>query len=201
MTKIDCIQIVKSIRSNKLVLEKQQAIKQAYESDDIWEKCVLFRKYTSPQSTDSEKLIRHDLNIGNPADTVSGDGMKNGVNYEIKVSIHDTKCKTNIRQIRPHHNVDFYIIMAFNVFGGDRGEAFVFKVPSEKIYDLVLEYGCYTHGTIKRNGVITAESIRDKTTDFEYSLSADPNAPNNTKSKKLWLELLEYSVPYSNELF
>ena len=201
MTKIDCIQIVKSIRSNKLVLEKQQAIKQAYESDDIWEKCVLFRKYTSPQSTDSEKLIRHDLNIGNPADTVSGDGMKNGVNYEIKVSIHDTKCKTNIRQIRPHHNVDFYIIMAFNVFGGDRGEACVFKVPSEKIYDLVLEYGFYTHGTIKRNGVITAESIRDKTTDFEYSLSADPNAPNNTKSKKLWLELLEYSVPYSNELF
>lgn len=201
MTKIDCIQIVKSIRSNKLVLEKQQAIKQAYESDDIWEKCVLFRKYTSPQSTDSEKLIRHDFNIGNPADTVSGDGMKNGVNYEIKVSIHDTKCKTNIRQIRPHHNVDFYIIMAFNVFGGDRGEAYVFKVPSEKIYDLVLEYGGYTHGTIKRNGVITAESIRDKTTDFEYSLSADPNAPNNTKSKKLWLELLEYSVPYSNELF
>ncbi|MDA9234649.1 hypothetical protein N9P18_02045 [Polaribacter sp.] len=201
MTKIDCIQIVKSIRSNKLVLEKQQAIKQAYESDDIWEKCVLFRKYTSPQSNDSEKLIRHDFNIGKPADTVSGDGMKNGVNYEIKVSIHDTKCKTNIRQIRPHHNVDFYIIMAFNVFGGDRGEAYVFKVPSEKIYDLVLEYGFYTHGTIKRNGVITAESIRDKTTDFEYSLSADPNAPNNTKSKKLWLELLEYSVPYSNELF
>ncbi len=102
--------------------------------------------------------------------------MKNGVNYEIKVSIHDTKCKTNIRQIRPHHNVDFYIIMAFNVFGGDRGEAYVFKVPSEKIYDLVLEYGGYTHGTVKRNGVITAESIRDKSTDFEYSLSADPNA-------------------------
>lgn len=201
MTKIDCIQIVESIRSNKLVLEKQQAIKQAYESDDIWEKCVLFRKYTSPQSTDSEKLIRHDFNIGNPADAVSGDGMKNGVNYEIKVSIHDTKCKTNIRQIRPHHNVDFYIIMAFNVFGGDRGEAHVFKVPSEKIYELVLEYGGYTHGTVKRNGVITAESIRDKTTDFEYSLSADPNSPNSTKSKKLWLELLEYSVPYSNKSF
>lgn len=201
MTKIDCIQIVQSIRSNKLVLEKQQAIKQAYESDYIWEKCVLFRKYTSPQSTDSEKLIRHDFNIGNPADAVSGDGMKNGVNYEIKVSIHDTKCKTNIRQIRPHHNVDFYIIMAFNVFGGDRGEAYVFKVPSEKIYDLVLEYGGYTHGTVKRNGVITAESIRDKSTDFEYSLSADPNANDNSKSKKLWDELMKYSVPYSADSF
>jgi hypothetical protein len=201
MAKIDCALIVEDIRSNKLVLEKQQAISQAYESDDIWEKCVLFRKYTSPQSTDSEKLIRHDFNIGDPVDAVSGDGMKNGVNYEIKVSIHDTKCKTNIRQIRPHHNVDFYIIMAFNVFGGDRGEAHVFKVPSEKIYDLVLEYGGYTHGTVKRNGVITSESIRDKTTDFEYSLSADPNAPNSNKSKKLWLELLKYSVPYSSESF
>ena len=201
MTKIDCIHIVESIRSNKLVLEKQHAIKQAYESDDIWEKCVLFRKYTSPQSTDSEKLIRHDFSIGNPVDTVSGDGMKNGVNYEIKVSIHDTKCKTNIRQIRPHHNVDFYIIMAFNVFGGDRGEAHVFKVPSAKIYDLVLEYGGYTHGTVKRNGVITSESIRDKSTDFEYSLSANPNADSSTKSNKLWIELMKYSVPYKKEEF
>ncbi|MDC6467597.1 hypothetical protein OAW63_01260 [Flavobacteriaceae bacterium] len=201
MTKIDCNQIVEAIRSNKAVLDKQQAIKQAYESDDMWEKCVLFRKYTSPQSTDSEKLIRHDFKIGSPIDAVSGDGMKNGINYEIKVSIHDTKCKTNIRQIRPHHNVDFYIIMAFNVFGGDKGEAHIFRVPSEKIYDLVLKYGGYTHGTVKRNGVITAESIRDKSTDFEYSLSADPNANSNSKSKKLWDELMKYSVPYSPNSF
>jgi len=201
MTKIDCNKIVEDIRSNKLVLEKKQAIKQAYESEDIWEKCVLFRKYTSPQSTDSEKLLRHDFEIGNPVDSVSGDGMKNGLNYEIKVSIHDTKCKTNIRQIRPHHNVDFYIIMAFNVFGGDKGEAFVFKVPSEIIYDLVLQYGGYTHGTVKRNGVITAESIRNKSTDFEYSLSANPNAEDSNKSKKLWIELMKYSVPYSKDSF
>ena len=201
MMKIDCTEIVEGIRSNKLVLEKQQAIKQAYESNDIWEKCVLFRKYTSPQSTDAEKLLRNDFKIGKPVNTVSGDGMKNGVNYEIKVSIHDTKCKTNIRQIRPHHDVDFYIIMAFNVFGGDRGEAYVFKVPSEKIYELVLEYGGYTHGTVKRNGVITAESIRDKSTDFEYSLSADPNASTTTKGKKLWLELMKYSVLYTMDSF
>ena len=201
MIKINCTQIVENIRSDKFVLEKKQAIKQAYESDNIWEKCVLFREYTSPQSTDSEKLLRHDFNIGRPVDAVSGDGMKNGVNYEIKVSIHDTKCKTNIRQIRPHHNVDFYIIMAFNVFVGDRGEAYIFKVPSDKIYDLVLEYGGYTHGTVKRNGVITAESIRDKSTDFEYSLSADSNASNSSKSKKLWIELMEYSVPYSKDSF
>lgn len=198
---IDCSQIVEEIRSNKLILEKNQAIKQAFESDDIWEKCVLLRKFTSPQSTDAEKLLRQDFEIGNPVDSVSGDGMKNGTNYEIKVSVHDTKCKTNVRQIRPHHNVDFYIIMAFNVFGGDKGEAFLFKVPSNVIYELVLEYGGYTHGTVKRNGVITAESIRDKSTDFEYSLSADPNANDNSKSKKLWDELMKYSVPYSADSF
>ena len=91
--------------------------------------------------------------------------------------------------------------MAFNVFGGDRGEAHVFKVPSAKIYDLVLEYGGYTHGTVKRNGVITSESIRDKSTDFEYSLSANPNADSSTKSNKLWIELMKYSVPYKKEEF
>lgn len=196
MTKIDCIKIVKEIRDNTILKEKKQALKQANESDDIWEKCVLLRAYTSPQATDAEKLIRNDLNIGPPLNNTSGDGCKNGVNYEIKVSVHDTRCKVNIRQIRPHHNVDYYIIMTLNIFGGDLGEAYILKVPSEKLYELIPEYGGYTHGTVLRNGIITPESILDKEKDFEYSLSADPNALEGTKSRKLWNELLKYQVSY-----
>src|SRR5690554_1760123 len=200
MDKIDYLKIVKDLRKNK-VNEKKKALIQAKESDDILEKCVLLRMYTTPQSTDAEKLLMNDLEISPPLNKVSGDGVKNGINYEIKVSVHDAKCKTNIRQIRPHHDVDYYIIMALNIFSGEHGEAYIFKVPSQKVYDLIPEYGGYTHGTIARNGTITVESIKEKSKDFEYSLTADPNGQNNSKSRKVWDELMKYKVPYSKESF
>lgn len=198
---INCYKIIKDIRENKLMLMKKQALKQAEFSNSLWEKCILLRAFTRPQSTDAEKLIMKDLGISPPKDGVSGDGIKNGLNYEIKASLHDAKSKINIRQIRPHHNVDYYIIVCLNVFGGNHGEAFILKVPSKTIYKLVLQYGGYTHGTIQRNGVITAETLSDDSLDFEYSLSADPNANNNTKSKQLWLELIKYKVPYLKDSF
>ncbi len=200
MVKIDCDQLVKVIRENK-DKAKNQALKQAQASSDIWEKCTLLRSYTSSQGTDSEKLIKNDLKIEPPKDGISGDGFKNGLNYEIKVSVHDANFKLNVRQIRPHHNVDFYIIMYLNIWAGKKGEAYIFRVPAQKVYDLVLEYGGYTHGTVKRNGEITANSIKDRTKDFEYSLSANPNANNNTKTKNLWNELIKYNVPYDEEEF
>jgi hypothetical protein len=100
MKSIDCIEIVKGLRANKFLEEKELAILQATESKDLWEVCVLLRVYTSPQSTDAEKIIKKNLQINNAKDNISGDGVKNGIKYEIKVSVHDVNCKVNIRQIR-----------------------------------------------------------------------------------------------------
>jgi hypothetical protein len=201
MKNIDCEEVVKELRANKYFEEKQTAIRQAYSSNNLWEICVLLRVYTSPQSTDAEKIVKKNLEINNAEDNNSGDGVKNGLNYEIKVSVHDVNCKVNIRQIRPHHNVDFYIIIAFNLFAGNKGEAYVFKVPSKDLYDLVVNYGGYTHGTVSKNGVITYESISDKNTRHEYSLTADPNAAAGTKSKDLWNKFLQYTVDYTKDSF
>lgn len=201
MSKIDCKKIVEELRSDNYVQKKVKALKQIYLSNDLWEKCVLLRKYTSPQSTDAEKMILRDLEIDSPVDKVSGDGKKGKINYEIKVSVHDTKCMLNIRQIRPHHNVDYYILVSFNLLEGDYGEAYVFKVPVKIIYELVAEYGGYTHGTVERNGKITPKSIIDPEKDFEYSLSANPNGSEESKSKKLWNELLKYKVEYDKDNF
>lgn len=201
MKKNDCEEIVKGLRGNKYLEEKIEALEQAKASKDLWEKCVLLRVYTSPQSTDAEKIIKRDLEIKNAEDNNSGDGIKNGLKYEIKVSVHDVNCKVNIRQIRPHHNIDFYIIIAFNLFGGSKGEAYVFKIPANVIYELVVDYGGYTHGTVSKNGIVTIESISDKGTRHEYSLTADPNAADGTKSKRLWDIFLEYKVDYIQDSF
>lgn len=201
MPNIDYKQIVKELKEKKHLQEKENALLQAKKSKNLLEKCVLMRVYTSPQSTDAEKLIKSDLEIGDSLDNISGDGLKNNVKYEIKVSVHDEKCKVNIRQIRPHHNIDYYIIVAFNLFKGENGEANIFKIPAEVIYELVAEYGGYTHGTVSKNGVVNMESIEDKNKLHEYSLTADPNADEKSKSKKLWNRFMEYKVEYTKESF
>lgn len=198
---MDCKQIAKQLINESGKAYKLEALKYASQSTDLWEKCVILRKYTSPQSTEAEKLIRNYLKIGKPVDNTSGDGMKNGLNYEIKVSVHDKNCNFNIRQIRPHHNIHYYILVALNLFEDEYGKAYILKVPSKKLYELVARYGGYTHGTVDDNGDITLESILDKSNFFEYSLTPMPNNNDGTKSKQLWLELLSFEVEYKPENF
>lgn len=201
MKVIDCVQLAKELINESSEDFAKKAIIQAKESENLWEKCLIFRKFTSPQSTDAEKLIRHDLKIDRPLNNTSGDGIKNKVRYEIKVSIHDKKCNVNIRQIRPHHTVDFYIIVAFNLFVGEKGEAYILKIPAVEMYKLIADYGGYTHGTVDKNGAVTLKSILNNKNLFEYSLSPEPNATKGTKANRLWQEFLKYRVEYKEEEF
>lgn len=201
MKKIDCEQLVLKLRNNELQNEVVNALNQAKLTNNLWEKCVLLRFYTSPQSNVAEKIIKQDLLINDPPDNLSGDGIKNGLKYEIKVSLHDTNCKVNIRQIRPHHNIQYYIIIALNLFEGTKGKAYAFKIPAKTIYELVVEYGGYTHGTVLQNGKITTESVNEDSNRKEYSLTADPNASNGSKSKDLWEIFKNYEVEYNSDFF
>jgi hypothetical protein len=199
--RIDCVEIAKGLINESNAEYTLSAMKQARESSNLWEKCVLLRKFTTPQSTDAEKLIRHDLKIEKPLNNTSGDGINNGLRYVNKVSLHDKRCNVNIRQIRPHHSVDFYIIVAFNLFEGELGRAFIFKIPEIEIYKLIADYGSYTHGTVEVNGIISLSSILDKQNKFEYSLSPDPNATIGTKARKLWDEFRKYELEYREDNF
>lgn len=202
MSKIDCNQIVNELREENNVEIKSKAIDQAKKSTDLWEKCVLLRKFTGPQSIEAEKIIKNDLKLEGALDNFSGDGIKGGVKYEIKVSIHDKEGNINIRQIRPHHKIDFYIIVGFNLFKGASGEVHIFKIPVEIIYKLIPEFGTYTHGTIDKNGKITDESIdSNKKNSYEYSLTPKPNASINSKAYRLWQKFLKYEVTYNEDNF
>lgn len=77
MKKIDYKKLAKELKDKKHLEEKATALKQAKESNNLLEKCVLMREYTSPQSMDAEKIIKHDLQILDCLDNISGDGIKN----------------------------------------------------------------------------------------------------------------------------
>ena len=46
----------------------------------------------------------------------------------------------------------------------------MFKVSKEDLKQIILEYGSYAHGTIKKNGKITIESLNDETNLNEYAI-------------------------------
>lgn len=168
----------------------------------LHDQCVFCRNYAAPQSTIMEQIIKEKLKIDHQQDELSGDGGKNGYNYEIKVSLHDKKSKLHFVQIRPHHKIDYYILVGLNIYYGDHGKSYILKVPASNIYDLLPKYGGYAHGTVKENGIISKDNIeKNIKKECEYALRPDPNGKTNTKPYKLWVELSKFSVEYDDDLF
>lgn len=185
---------IKDGKDKKSILESIDSEK------TLTRKCILARNYLPPQSTELEKLLKKDLNIDCAINSTSGDGHKNGINYEIKVSIHAKKSNINFVQIRPDHTVDYYIFIAYNMYENDTlGDAPVFKIPSKNVYDLIVRFGGYAHGTCGVLGKITYDNIRGR--NCEYALRcSNPNAKKG-KNFELWNELMKYKVDYHSDNF
>lgn len=194
----DLYEIVQQMKSRE-TNDKKHILRKIREEITLTGKCILARHYLSPQSTDLETVIKKDLNIGNPLNSTSGDGHKNGTNYEIKASIHANKSNINFVQIRPDHDIQCYILIAYNMYENDTiGNAHIFKIPSYKVYELIVQFGGYAHGTCDVLGKITLDNIRGR--NCEYALRCDPNAKKG-KSFELWNELKNYEVEYKPNNF
>ena len=148
--------------------DKTQIITQIKKHSLLTDKCILAREFLSPQSNDMEKIIKEDLCIGEPLNKISGDGHKNGVNYEIKYSGHCKQSIFNFVQIRPDHDIDYYILIGYNMYDNDnvKGKAYTFKISSKNMYDLVMAYGGYAHGTCTTLGKITNENLKGRNCEY-----------------------------------
>ena len=171
-------------------------VEQMKNSQSLEEKCILAREYINPQSIIMEQIIKKDLEISNAPNETSGDGSKNEKNYEIKFSGHDKNCKFNWVQFRPDHNIDYYILIGYNLFEGTVGKAYNFKIPAEDLYQLIIDYGGYAHGTNRELGRITKDNLKGR--NCEYALRINPNNLGN-KSKELWEKLQTYITPYHKD--
>lgn len=190
--------MVKDMRLKEDINNGDNIVKQIIDKNTLTEKCILARMYLQPQSTLMERIIKTDLKISNPIDNISGDGCKNNINYEIKVSIHSKDSKLNIVQICPDHNIDYYIVIYYNLHNDNIGDSFILKVPCDELYNLVIKYGSYAHGTINKLGKITLKNIKGNNN--EYSLRCAPNIKGK-KNLKLYNELIKHQVEYKEENF
>ena len=167
--------IVKNMRIKDDKKNNETIINRIKCCNSLTQKCVLVREYLTPQSPTFQYIVMNDLEINKPINETSGDGCKNNINYEIKTSIHAKGCKQNFVQIRPDHNIDFYILISYNLYDNTSklGKAFIFKIPSSNLYELVVKYGGYAHGTCHKLGKISIENIKGR--NCEYVIRCDPN--------------------------
>lgn len=196
---VDLVDIVSGMRV-ELKVDNQYVINLISSQTSLLAKCILARKYLSPQSTAIEKIIKSDLGMTDPGDEISGDGQKRGMTFEIKFSAHARRSRFNFVQIRPDHNINFYIFVCYNLYDSSpMGSAYIIKIPASNVYDLIVKYGSYAHGTCKKLGKITKENLKGR--NCEYALRCDPNSKNTTKSNQIWVELLKFEVGYTEQNF
>jgi hypothetical protein len=129
--------------------------------------------------------------IKNSATEAMGDCQKNGKNVEIKVSLGgDKNCKYNYVQIRPNHDCDEYLFTAYHLSDEnveEQGQLYIFQVSKLDLLSIICEYGGYAHGTVKKNGKITFESMTNDKNDKEYAIRPK-------YGDKCWTVLSKYRI-------
>ena len=127
----------------------------------------------------------------NSATACNGDCSKDGVRYEVKASLGGKDhTKFNYVQLRPSHAIDYYLFTAYVLTPANvetKGELCIFRIPSPRVKQMILACGGYAHGTIKKNGKITEESLFDNTNIKEYALRPIIGG-------RLWDDMLTYRV-------
>jgi hypothetical protein len=177
----DLVSIVKEMRN------PVDYLKVCKEEKDTLRKCVLCRKYLSSNqwSVLLEGYIKEKFKIKKAENEVSGDGISSlGKKIEIKVSLGGLDGGLNFVQIRPDHQIDYYLFLGYNLFEDELGKVYWFLCPSTQLYKLIPEYGGYAHGTISKLGKISHENLCNR--NCEYSLRPNPNKNKGCKSRELW---------------
>lgn len=138
-----------------------------------------------------EYYIKYKYNMTkNNASLCIGDLHHNETNYEVKVSTGGKENNTfNYVQLRINHSCSYiltaYYIDETNV--DDLGELFIFKLNKTDIKPIILKYGGYAHGTIKKLGPITMEDLENELNDKEYAIRPK-------YGDKCWCELLAFRI-------
>ena len=118
-----------------------------------------------------------------------GDLQRKKINYEIKVSTGGKdNNKFNYVQLRFNHNCE-YLLTAYYINNSnikELGELFIFKLTKLDLKKLILKFGGYAHGTIKKLGKITSSDL-DNNNNKEYAIRP-------TYGDKCWKELLQYRI-------
>jgi len=109
----------------------------------------------------------------NSASLCIGDLKHGGIDLELKVSNGgQSNNKFNYVQMRMNHICEYlltaYYIDYSNLATG--GELYIFRLKKDDLRELILNFGGYAHGTLKKLGKITADDLANTENDKEYAI-------------------------------
>jgi hypothetical protein len=136
-----------------------------------------------------EKYFQHKYHMTkNSSSSCTGDLCHANTNFELKISNggkrHD---RFNFVQLRMNHNCD-YLFTAYYLHPSNLdqcGELFIFQLKKDSLKNMLLQYGSYAHGTVRKLGPITLKDLEDPENQKEYALRPKYGDP-------CWKALLEY---------
>jgi hypothetical protein len=170
---------------------KKEIIKQSYDIKDAHIYCKVNQLSGQISGPLIEYYIKNKYNmIKNNSSLCIGDVKHKNKNIEIKISTGGKENnKFNYVQLRINHNCD-YILTAYYLSNENlknSGELFIFKLNKFNMKNIILKYGTYAHGTIKKLGLINKKNLDEPTNDKEYAIR--PKYGDNC-----WCELLKYRI-------
>lgn len=103
-------------------------------------KVILCKVYLSSNQwgTLLEKGLRDLFKLTKAKKKDEGDCVRNGVKMEIKVSLGDKKGNINFVQIRPDHNIDYYLLMVYNLNYGSLGKLHYIMVHDYNFRSIII---------------------------------------------------------------
>ena len=112
-------------------------------------------------------------------------------NFELKISLggNGTHNRFNYVQLRMNHDCD-YLLTAYHLTRENAkmgGDLFVFRLSKDDIRGLILSYGSYAHGTVKKLGKITEHALNDVNNSNEYAIRPVYNS-------ECWKSLLRFRI-------
>lgn len=94
-----------------------------------------------------ERFLKRRFGLNDAPDNKSGDASCVDGNIEIKVSLGDKNGNWVLQQVRPHHNIQFYLVLCYSIRDD---QARLFIIPHDICIDLCKKYGGLAHGTKDR---------------------------------------------------
>ena len=137
-----------------------------------------------------EKYIKTKYEFTGASNETAGDVCGHSSGIEIKISLggklHN---KFNYVQLRMNHDCS-YVLIAYYLSKKNvkkLGEVFIFRIEKEQLKSIILKYGGYAHGTIKKLGPITIEDLNNDNNNKEYAIRPKYD-------DKCWIELMRYRI-------
>jgi len=190
-------QVIKRIKLKHILDSSKTNHKKEILNQDNLKEAHIYCKINNLSGQISGPLIenyiktKYNMLKNNPSNCI-GDLNCNEKNIEVKIS--NGNKNFNYVQLRMNHNCE-YIFTAYHLDYtnlNQAGELFIFRLKKEDIKKLIIKYGSYAHGTIKKLGQICKQDV-DKTDNIkEYALRPK-------YGDKCWKELLQYritDIPY-----